>query len=137
MFSSAHAYFTNSTIGEKQRAKAKQICHAQSEIDTHESWYGTRTTQSLKAWAWRCRIHFISLAPVPRQIWESNFLMYVEKPILWLLPRNSYEKHMTCPEIHVFIHTWWTQMNIMMNSDEDHQEHNNILKFIFDQNVYP
>jgi len=30
--------------------------------------------------------------------------MYVEKPILWLLPRSSYEKHMTRPEIHVFIH---------------------------------
>jgi len=28
-------------------------------------------------------------------------------------------------------------MNIMMNLDEDHQEHNNILKFIIDQNVYP
>jgi len=27
-------------------------------------------------------------------------------------------------------------MNIMMNPDEDHQEHNNILKFIFDQNVH-
>jgi len=51
MFSSAHAYFMNSTVGEKQKAKAKQICHAQSEIDTHESWYSTWTTQSLKAWA--------------------------------------------------------------------------------------
>jgi len=49
--------------------------------------------------------HYISHVPVPRQIWESNFLMYVEKLILWLLPRNSYEKHMTRPEIHVFIHT--------------------------------
>jgi len=121
----------NSTVGEKQKAKAKQICLAQSEIDTHGSWYSTRTTQSLKAWAWRCRIHFISPASVPRQNWESNFLMYEEKPILWLLPRNSYEKHMTRQEIHVFIHTWWTKMKIMMNPDEDHQEHNNILKFIF------
>ena len=51
MFSSAHAYFMNSTVGEKQKAKANQICPAQSEIDTHESWYSTRTTQSHKAWA--------------------------------------------------------------------------------------
>jgi len=28
-------------------------------------------------------------------------------------------------------------MNIMINPDEDHHEHNNILKFIIDQNVYP
>jgi len=28
-------------------------------------------------------------------------------------------------------------MNIMMNPDEDHQEHNNILKFMLDQNDYP
>jgi len=104
----------------KAKAQAKQICPAQSEIDTHGSWYSTWTTQSLKAWAWRCRIHFISSAPFPRQLWESNFLMYEEKPILWLLPRNSFEKHMTHLEIHVFIHTWWIKMNIMMNPDEDH-----------------
>ena len=120
-----------------KKAKAKQICPGQSEIDTHGSWYNTWTTQSFKAWAWKCRIHFISPTLVPRQIWESNFLMYVEKPLLWLLLRNSYKKHMTRPEIHVFIHTWWTQMSIMMNPDEDHQKHNNILKFILDQNAYP
>jgi len=28
MSNSAHAYFTNSTVGEKKRAKAKQICAA-------------------------------------------------------------------------------------------------------------
>jgi len=28
-------------------------------------------------------------------------------------------------------------MNIMMNLDEDHQEHNNILKFILGENVHP
>ena len=48
---SAHAYFMNRTVGEKQKAKAKQICPDQLEIDTHGSWYCTRTTQSLKAWA--------------------------------------------------------------------------------------
>jgi len=37
MFSSAHAYFMNSTVGEKQKAKAKQTCPVQSEIDTHGS----------------------------------------------------------------------------------------------------
>lgn len=39
MFNSAHAYFMNSTVGEKQKAKAKQICDLQQEIDTSESWY--------------------------------------------------------------------------------------------------
>jgi hypothetical protein len=34
---------------------------------------------------------------------------------LWILPRKSYKTHMTSPETHVFIHTWWTQINIMMN----------------------
>jgi hypothetical protein len=105
MFSSAHAYFMNSTVGEKQKGKAKQICLAQSKTDTQGSWYSTRTTQSLKHGHEDAESHFISPAPIPRQIWESNFLMYVEKPILWLLPRNSYDKHMTHPEIHVFIHT--------------------------------
>jgi len=41
----------NSTVGEKQKAKAKQIYLDQSEIETHGSWYCTKTTQSLKAWA--------------------------------------------------------------------------------------
>jgi len=41
--------------------------------------------------------------------------MYEEKPILWLLPRNSYEKHMTGPTIHC-VHSY------MMNPDEDHDE---------------
>ena len=81
--------------------------------------------------------HYILLHQVPRQIWELNFLKYEEKSILWLLPRNSYEKHMTRPELHMFIHTWWTQMKNMMNPDEDHHERNNILKFIRDQNVCP
>jgi len=129
MFSSAQAYFMNSTVGEKQKTKAKQIWHAQSEVDMHGSWYSTRTTQSLKAWAWRCRIHFICPAPVPRQIWESNFLMYEEKPILWLLSKNSYENHMTRPEIHVFIHTWWTQMKIIKNTTT-------FWSSSFDQNVH-
>jgi len=35
---------------------------------------------------------------------------------LWISPRKSHE-------------TWWTQMNIMMNLDEDHQERNNILMY--------
>ena len=81
--------------------------------------------------------HYILLHQVPRQIWQLNFLKYEEKSILWLLPRNSYEKHMTRPELHMFIHIWWTQMKNMMNPDEDHHERNNILKFIRDQNVCP
>ncbi|KEH39204.1 hypothetical protein MTR_2g090780 [Medicago truncatula] len=47
--SSVHAYFMNSTVCEKQKAKAKQICLDQQEIDTYGSWYSTWTTQSLKA----------------------------------------------------------------------------------------
>jgi len=31
-------------------------------------------------------------------------------------PRNSSD-----------IHTWWTHMKILMNPDNDHQKHNNIL----------
>jgi len=44
--------------------------------------------------------------------------MYVEKPILWLLPRNSYEKHMTRPKIHDEPRwiSWWTLMKIIKNT---------------------
>jgi hypothetical protein len=49
--------------------------------------------------------HYILLHQVPRQIWKMNFLKYEDKSILWLLPRNSHEKHMTRPELHMFIHT--------------------------------
>ena len=60
----------------------------------------------------------------------------------WSMKKSPYfgycpEKHMTRPELHMFIHIWWTQMKNMMNPDEDHHERNNILKFIRDQNVCP
>ncbi|KEH17074.1 hypothetical protein MTR_0047s0140 [Medicago truncatula] len=101
--SSAHAYFMNSTVGEKQKAKAKQIYHLQQEIDTYGSWYCTRTTQSLKAWAMTMQNPTISSCTGP-------------KP-------NLGKEHF--------------DMKIMMNPDEDHHEHNNILMFIRDQNVCP
>jgi len=51
MFSSAHAYFMNSTVGEKQKPKSKRkSCLTQSVLDTFGIWYYTLTTQSLKAW---------------------------------------------------------------------------------------
>ena len=53
---------------------------------------------------------------------------------LWILPKKSCETHMMSPETHVFIHTWWTHMNIMMNPDEDHQERNNILMYSQEHN---
>jgi len=61
-------------------------------------------------------------------------------------PQNIIWKAYDEPKTHVYIHTWWTPMNIMMNPNEDHQEcknilmysqeHNNILKFIMFTQIF-
>jgi len=64
------------------------------------------------------------------KVLSSNILMYVEKPLLMEITQkliwNTYDEPINSYDIH----TWWTYMKNLMNPDEDHQEHNNILKFI-------
>jgi len=97
--------------------------------------------KSLKAWVWRLQIHFISPAHNLRQIWKqlypATFWCMWKSRYTWILPRNSYENHMTLPKIHVFIHTWWTQMKIMMNPDEIIKNTTTFWSSSFDQNVHP
>lgn len=60
------------------------------------------------------------------------------KGTFWCMKKSPYIGY--CPEIHVFIHTWWTQMKIIMNTTTfwcSSWEHSNILMFIRDQNVCP
>ena len=99
----------------KAKAKAKQICLAQSEIDTYESWYRTRTTQSLKACVWRCRIPLYPPAPSSKadlatelsEVWSKVHTLVIAQKFIWKAydtPRTSY------------VHSY------MMNPDEEHDE---------------
>jgi len=77
----------NSTVGEKQKAKAKRkSCLTQSELDTYEIWYCTWTTQSLKVWAWRKQIPLSSLLySFQGKSWKAlpnNILMLVQITLL-------------------------------------------------------
>ena len=100
----------------KAKAKAKQIYLAQSEIDTYESWYRTRTTQSLKACVWRCRIPLYPPAPSSKadlatelsEVWSKVHTLVIAQKFIWKAydtPRTSY------------VHSY------MMNPDEEHHEY--------------
>jgi len=75
-----------------------------------------------KVWAWRLQIHYslsftLSNADLDHfiHLYSAIFWCLWKSYCLWILPKNSYETHMTSPKTHVFIHTWWTQMKVTMN----------------------
>ena len=100
--------------------------------------------KSLKAWDWRLQIHFplscIQSNADLEQLYPATFWCMWKSYYLWILPRKSYETHMTNLETHVFIHTWWTQMKIIKNTTIFWVSMKNTTTFwcsSYDQNVYP
>jgi len=85
MFSYAHAYFMNSTVGKKQKQEASsksdsiRIRHIREQV-----LFSIR--KSLKAWTWRLQIHYSLSCTQSKADLEqlyatlsSNILMYMEK----------------------------------------------------------
>ena len=109
----------NSKVVEKKKANAKRkYSLTQSELDTYGIWYCSSIRKFLKAWAWRCRIHFISPAQLPRQIWEG--IIQQHSDVCGIAIAYGYY-----PETHMK-RIWWAQKFIwhsyMINPDEELDE---------------
>jgi len=76
------------------------------------------------------QLHFINSALVPRQIskkiWPRNILKYVQDNL-----HSTSQKFIWHSSVKVQVHIW---PFIHMNPDEDHEEHNNILKYSQEHN---
>jgi len=114
MFNSTHALTVNSTVGKKQKQKSKlmsdsiRIRHIREQV-----LFNIR--KSLKAWAWRLQIHFISLAnnlrQISKQLYQATFWCMSKSHYSWIFPRNSYDTPRNS-----YVHSY------MMNPDAYHDE---------------